>query len=384
MNRILLTTTLTIVVFLALLEAQPAFQELSFTGSLERVMEHSISILLADGRLIDAKLPDKGRLAAPTLSDNYRLGDQVSIHCHTINAHWDEASKIWRYLELDKIRLVGSPNPGQLTAALKSRDWRLPGNLLNPPKEASADAPAITPALSSGSGSAEDARDFLERARGVVLEGASHLPNFIADEIADCSSSRTNPQEWRHTATVESEVTFHGDGEVRKVRRREGPPTTASGVPQGCMGWGGGFGTYLIPLFDPNCGTKFEFVKIVDQSGGQSWVYRYSSPAEGCFTSSYTGYQRAYPTHEGLVVLKYPAGNLVQVKDRSLDFPKAYPIIQRDEMVTWGFVKIGNENHLLPVAFEKLMLTQSGLLNRLTAKYVNHRHFEANTDLTFP
>ena len=58
--------------------------ELTFTGSLERVMEHSISILLPDDRLIDARLPDEGRLTASTLSHNYRIGDQVRLECRTI------------------------------------------------------------------------------------------------------------------------------------------------------------------------------------------------------------------------------------------------------------------------------------------------------------
>ena len=372
-------------VLLPLLAAQIPTRELSFTGGVERVMEHSISILLADGRLIDAKLPDKGRQSAAELSDNYKLGDQVTIQCKFIPAAWDEASHMYRMLELQKIRLIRHPNPEEFSTAVKSRDWRLPGNLLQaPPGTAPTLAvpkPAPQPAPSTGAD--PDPQAFLEQARKVILDRAAHLPNFIADEVADCYSSTTNPPEWRHMATIQSEVTFKGDGETRKQRTRNGEPLLTPGIPPGCMGWGGGFGSYLIPVFDPGCGTTLEFLQKIGQPGNQGLAYRFITPPEGCFATSFAGYQRAYPTHEGIVVLQIPGGNLIQVRERSFQFPEAYGIMQREETVTWGFVKIENETHLLPVAFEKLMFVRSGSINRVSAKYVNHRHFEANTSVTF-
>jgi hypothetical protein len=149
------------------------------------------------------------------------------------------------------------------------------------------------------------------------------------------------------------------------------------------MGRGGGFGTYLVPLFDPKCRTRLEFSKKIEEPGRQGYVYKFTSPPEGCFPTSFTGSIRAYATHEGLVLLELPGGELTQVAERSVNFPQAYPIGQRSEVVTWNFVKIDNETHLLPVAFEKVMYMRQGGVLRVTAAYINHRHFEANSNVTF-
>jgi hypothetical protein len=316
--------------------------QLTFTGSLERVMEHSISILLPDDRLIDARLPDKGRLTASTLSDNYRIGDQVRLECQAIPKRWDEDEHRHHFLGLQKIHLVRHPNPEELARAVKCRDWRWSGNRLqNPQTPPRPSRPPATP-----TGPSDDPQAFLENARTVILDRAAHLPNFIADEIADCYSGG------RRTATTQSEATFKGDRETRQHRLLNGEPLPSQ--TPGCInfGWGGGFGTYLLPLFDPNCGATLEFSQRSGQPGNERMIYKYHAAPEGCFHVTDFGYQRVYPAHEGLVVLEIPGGNLIQVLDRLVDLPKAYPIERSEETVTWNFVRIENETHLLPVAFE--------------------------------
>jgi len=60
--------------FLLILEPGRGFQEgLSFTGGLERVGDQSISIKLADRRVIDAMLPNAQALQASTICCRIRL-----------------------------------------------------------------------------------------------------------------------------------------------------------------------------------------------------------------------------------------------------------------------------------------------------------------------
>ena len=55
----------------------------------------------------------------------------------------------------------------------------------------------------------------------------------------------------------------------------------------------------------------------------------------------------------------------------------------KEEKVTWDFVQIGVEKHILPVSYEKTMYFRRGGSGRVTAKYANHRHFEADSSVTF-
>jgi hypothetical protein len=358
----------------------------SFTGSLERVMEQSITILLPDARLIDAKLPDTPEFAGKALAAKYHLGDQVTIECIPIRAFWDEASKLWRALEMENIRFLRRPKPEELSKAIQCRDWRVPGNLLAPPEPEDAGPtlqgrpPAPTPSPSADAGA--DPQVILEKARTVNLERAAHLPNFVADEIVDCYSSPSSPPEWQHTAAIRSEVTFAGMGETRQRMTADGKPVPGHDHP-GCVGWGGGFGTYLKPIFDAECRTTLEFSKSIGRPGNQALIYNFSTPPEGCFPTSFSGYERAYPAHEGFVVIEIPGGRMIHVTGRSVRFPGAYPIVKIEEKVNWNVVKIGDQARLLPIAYEKSMYMSSGWTYRVSATYTNHRHFEANSDITF-
>ena len=82
--------------------------------------------------------------------------------------------------------------------AVKCRDWRRSGNRLQKPQ--TPPGPPRPPATPTGPG--DDAQTFLEHARTVSLDRAAHLPNFIADEMADCYSGGPilqSPNRRRHS-----------------------------------------------------------------------------------------------------------------------------------------------------------------------------------------
>jgi hypothetical protein len=342
-------------------------------------MDQSITVLLADGRLIDAKLPAGAALSASALAAKYGFADQVTIECKTIPEFWDAAANLPRSLELQSIRFLRKPESKELSRAVQSPDWRRPGNLLRPPADAAAAAPAPPHAgVSSGRYQA-----LLEKARTVNLDRAAHLPNFVADEDAVCATQAAGQTDWQQTASVQSEVTFKGMNETRQQVDSQGKPVPSQGIPVGCIGWSGGFGAFLRPLFDPKCGTTLTFSKLVGDPGKEGYVYDFSTPPEGCFPPTFAAGERTYAAHEGSVLIDSPSGNLLSVIGRARDFPKGYAIAGIRETVTWDVVKLGGEAHLLPVSYEKEMSIWNGGVRRVTAVYRNHRHFEANTSIVF-
>ena len=72
---------------------------LYFSGNLERVGDKSVSVRLADRRVIDAMLPDTPPLDAMAIAEQYRFGDQVEIACKPIAEMWEEATSstnLWK------------------------------------------------------------------------------------------------------------------------------------------------------------------------------------------------------------------------------------------------------------------------------------------------
>jgi hypothetical protein len=50
----------------------------------------------------------------------------------------------------------------------------------------------------------------LEHARQVNLERAASMPNFVADEIAERYTRRSDSAKWKHEDTIETEITVRG------------------------------------------------------------------------------------------------------------------------------------------------------------------------------
>ena len=76
-------------------------------------------------------------------------------------------------------------------------------------------------------------------------------------------------------------------------------------------------------------------------------------------------------------------GNVIQLDEEASGFPAGFDFAQRNEEVSWDFVKIGDASHLLPVAANFVVLYSSGKRWRVEVQYKNHRHFEAATNVTF-
>src|SRR5580704_16750173 len=83
---------------------------ISFTGSLERVGDQSMSIKLADRRVIDAMLPNTPALEASAIAAQYRMGDEVEIGCKPIRPVWEAATSRFQSLEVTAIRFLRRPS----------------------------------------------------------------------------------------------------------------------------------------------------------------------------------------------------------------------------------------------------------------------------------
>jgi len=348
---------------------------ISFTGGLERVGDRSISVKLADRRVIDAMLPNTPALGSAALAAQYKMGDQVEIRCEPIQPVWEAVTSRFQYLEVTAIRLVRRPSPEEVSSLLEARA-REGKNLLERPtaavrtpnRAADPDAP----------GSAE-----LEHARRVNLEYAANMPNFVADEIAKRYRSTPQSPGWRPYDTVESEIAFRGQRALRQQIRRNGKPWTQPFEALPGFKWYEGFGNEVSPLFDPRCPTTMEYQGRSKAHGRQLIEYRFSSPVDGCFPFLYFEYQRYNPTRTGRVFIDDPSGSVIQVDDQAGGLPADFEFAGREEHIFWDTVKIGDNSHLLPVRTNFLVVYSSGMRYRVEVEYRNHRHFEASSNVTF-
>jgi hypothetical protein len=347
----------------------------SFTGSLERVGDRSISIKLADRRVIDAMLPNASALEAEAIAAQYRMGDEVEIRCKPIQPVWEEATSRFQSLEVTAIRFLRRPSPEEVSSLLEARS-REGKNLLQRP------AAAVSTPNRAADPDAPGSRE-LEHARRTNLEYAAKMPNFVADETAKRFRSTTRSPGWLPYDTVESEIAFRGRRAVRQQIRRNGKPWDQPFDALPGFKWYEGFETEISPLFDPECPTSMEYQGRSKVGGRQLLDYRFRSPVDGCFPFLYFAYERYNPARTGHVFIDDPGGSVIQVDDQAEGFPADFEFAGREEQMFWDYVKIGENSHLLPVRANFVVAYSSGTRYRVEVEYTNHRHFEASTNVTF-
>lgn len=352
--------------------AQGRRLEPTFSGGLMRVTDGSISVRLADGRIIAVRNRARhGELSPRALAERYTVGDQVQITCREISDWFYPPINQPLSLELRKLVPLGKASGERLAKELESPEWRWTPNLLPTPKQQAA----------NGDGAVYRVSERLARLRSRMLEFTARMPNFVADESVKRYVSEANPPVWRLEDTITSEVTFHGSLESReRILLNSEPWTTAYFALPGFK-WTGAFGSILHDVFDPACLATFDPLGPAIEEHRSVSVIRFSSPVDAC-EQFFHGSQRFYPATSGRIVLDEREENVIRMEQNSV-FPKEFPIAASEKKVSWDNVTIGGVVHLLPVSAEAKVVYRTGLARLSRNEYKNHRHFEAAAVVTF-
>jgi hypothetical protein len=239
------------------------------------------------------------------------------------------------------------------------------------PQPCGAFAPQATP------------QEKLERARKVNLDYVANMPNFVADETAKRYTSEFGSPKWRYSDTIDTEIAFMGERVVRRRLRRNGKPWNRLFTDLPGFKWYGGFGTEIKPIFDPQCPTNVEYAGAAELEGKHVLDYGFSSPADGCFAAFLARNVEYNPPRNGHAFVDEVAGNVIRVEEDAFGFPARFGLTERREQVSWAYVKIGEDFHLLPVSANFVVFYSGGMRWRIDVEYKNHRHFEAASSVTF-
>jgi hypothetical protein len=359
------------VLIVGLLASECPAADLTYTGNLRLVTRTFIHLRLADGRLIDAKLPKTGTLAADAIAAQYKVADQVQITLKPISGELDLTVDLYHFLELKQIRLVRAPTPDEVLQVNTSLWGDRGENLLKPSSVAPSPKPPA-PAI---------AKEF-EQIRDVNLDYISRLPSFIADEVAVRTHKLKGSDKWKDKDTIESEIAFKGGNATRQNIRFNGklwnkPTQWLPGGPT----WSVGFGTVLKPLFDRDCENQIAFEGRKEIEGAATRSFTFRAPMDGCFGAGVYGYE-LYDGGKAGRILVDDAGNVIQMEHHDVGLPADLGP-GSTYVFKWGEVKIGDATHLLPIALEWTWLGPNGDTWHVTASFRNHRHFEASTTFQF-
>lgn len=343
--------------------------DLSFTGNLRFVTKTFLTVRLPDGRVIDARLPKTGPLAAESVAGQYKLADQVQIGCKNIRAELDLPFNRYHSLELTQVRFLRAPTPEEVLQVNVSLSWQGGDNLLKPPTVAAAPKPP-TKAVP---------KEF-EPVRVVNLANLAKLPSFIADEFAVRTRKPKGSTSWKDKDIIESEMSFKGDSVSREHVRINGKSWISLSAWLPGPNWGMGFGDDLRPLFGRDCENEVTFEGPRELTGKQVRSFAFRAPMDGCFGPGTINYQQYAGEHVGRIVVDSD-GNVLQMEHREIGVPNGFDG-GASRVLGLGEVKIGENVHLLPVSLDWTS-TLWGDTWHVAVTYKNHRHFEGTASIQF-
>jgi len=112
-------------------------------------------------------------------------------------------------------------------------------------------------------------------------------------------------------------------------------------------------------------------------------VYEFGSPPDNCFKGSTTGFMRFFAARTGKVWIEESTGNVMRLEEFCADFPARFQQTDNVREVAWDWVKIGSEKHLLPVSAKSIIGTPGNNFSCVSSEFKNHRHFEADSSITY-
>jgi hypothetical protein len=369
------SVSLLTVVFLAL---PGAAKDPVYTGELQKVTQHFITIRLADHRLIDALLPKSPDLQAAALAARFHVGDPVEMAWRIIPAVWMPTEQTYAMTGMTSLRRLHASSAEDLARALSSHAWREPGNLLKLPD--GAPPPPLAPSVAH---LPAEGLAVLDRARAVSLDYLAHLPGFVVDETARRYSSTLNPPQWRPFDTIQSQITYQGAHEIRDRITRDGVPLKEPLSSINGQHWHQMFSAYLGPIFNPKCPTVFDSFGKGSARGMDLYVFSFKAPPDSCFNAFDIREQRYYAAMSGRVFVDGSDGQVMQLDIRLDDPPDDFPILRQETEVSWDRVKIGDAVHVLPVATDILYQYRPSSFWWVRLEYTNHRQFTAASTIIF-
>jgi hypothetical protein len=377
--------------FLSTSQSGAAFADSEqFSGSLVAVTRHSIWVRQPNGVVVLARL--NGAYNAETLLSHHKVGDQVLLKVGVIDRVFEDEEGQWFDWEVTSLDYLRPPSTAEVASAVGSAARRQRGNLLRNPE---GEAPRRMAAVSLKTLQIPDASSLprpdspevmLERFRALIQKWVSALPNFTVDELTSIQRSpASNPPQWKISETMQSEVSFQGTRSTHKNVVRNGvkwddafehlPAAPRAGVQHGLLG----------SVFNPGCDAKFVFSKRATEAGTPVMVYRFTAPPESpCFIADW-GHagERFYAGRVGEVAIAEADGLIRRLESASVDLPKGFMNQVSEVRAVWDTVLIGEERHLLPTEVQFLQVKEDGTMSLSTSRFKNHRHFEANSTISF-
>ncbi len=225
---------------------------------------------------------------------------------------------------------------------------------------------------------------LIEKARDAVGEYTQSLPNYVCTETMARFVSNTRPANFQPIDVVSTEVVYENQKEsYRNITINGKPVKKAMEEMEGAWSTGE-FGTIVLQLFAPYTAADFKLRKEARIAGQEAAVYDFQVVRERSNWHIQVPGQSTVPAYRGAVWIGKQTGQVFRIEMESLRMPKDFPIDKVESAVDFEYIRIGEQQFLLPVHAETLSCQRgSNDCSHNVIDFRNYHKFHGESTITF-
>jgi hypothetical protein len=233
-------------------------------------------------------------------------------------------------------------------------------------------------ACAAAFGQASSAASFLAQAVEAARRFTSDLPNYLCRQQTVRYESYRSVRDFRRRDVVTCDLAYEGGrekyGQVRVNGRPPGPAADRSGA------WSTGeYGTTLRYLLSHPSPASFRFLREELLNGSACGLFEFHVPQSRSRWRLQAGSFWLYVEHRGRIWIDAATGRVLRLEMESINLPSGFPLDQAEWMVEYGWVRIGDAEHLVPVRAASLACWPDGRCVKNETEFLAYRRFEVET-----
>jgi hypothetical protein len=244
--------------------------------------------------------------------------------------------------------------------------------------------PKPTPVFIAAPDSIEQKRILAEVTEN-ALNYSNNLPNFLCTQVTRRNIDPSGTENWRLVDTIQEQLSYFDHHENYKVTMVNAKMVTNMTHDQlGGATSSGEFGSIMYEIFSPESETEFNWERWATLRGRRMYVFNFRVPQSRSKYNIYHGGSKReiIAGYRGLVYADRDTGIVMRIKLDCEDIPLDFPIQNVSLDLNYDFVKIADQEFVLPLKAE-LRSREGRYLVKNEVEFHLYRKFGTETSVTF-
>jgi hypothetical protein len=226
---------------------------------------------------------------------------------------------------------------------------------------------------------------IIDETREYVKNYTKNLPNFICVQVTRRDADPTGlGTAWHHLDTITARLAYNERHEDYQIILVNNAPVTNMTMEKlgGTTSWGE-FGSMMSEIFEPSSNARFEWDHWGTLRGRRTYVFAYD--IEQQYSQFHITAEKTLdivPAYRGLIYIDQDTKMVTKITQVPYNMPETFPIHEVKLSLDYDFVKIGDQEFLLPLKSENTS-SRTRYMSRNEIEFRLYRKFGTESTIKF-